>query len=700
MGVYQTVLSTSAPLERLDGAVTSHQGQTMVLLAADTDTSLDFIVRLVLAELWPGSGGSLYRADLLETYRLSVSHPVRWLRLGRWSASAGLWDWTGESLYERRGDWSGLTLRVATNQDPPLISFEPGPPDDVGGYVGTAWKILADILRFNYTTRLSVDGQWGSQLDNGSWNGVIGMLERQEVDVGVTTLISTAPRRRVISFTRGLLTLRYRVFVRQSSTLEYSWTTYVAVFSPPLWAALVGCVLLGGASMGLLCRLEQRHLPHLAGPHGGTHWRDAALFCIAALSQQGVKDTPAGLATRLFFWVFYMTMVTLSAAYSATLVSSLAVRTYPLPFQDLHGLVRTNTHRLVLPDASALLDFFKDSQVPLLQEVYRSHSVVLGSVTNGVEQLLSGENVAVFSTYFGPNHKPCSMVDLGNDYMISQASLALQRHSPYRAFFDYHYTTRLSVDGQWGSQLGNGSWNGVIGMLERQEVDVGVTTLISTAPRRRVISFTRGLLTLRYRVFVRQSSTLEYSWTTYVAVFSPPLWAALVGCVLLGGAAMALLCRLEQRHLPHLAAPHGGTHWRDAALFCIAALSQQGVKDTPAGLATRLFFWVFYMTMVTLSAAYSATLVSSLAVRTYPLPFQDLHGLVRTNTHRLVLPDASALLDFFKVSRDRVCPEYIERKGPNHKPCSMVDLGNDYMISQASLALQRHSPYRAFFDYQ
>ncbi|XP_043230897.1 uncharacterized protein LOC122386108 [Amphibalanus amphitrite] len=138
-------------------------------------------------------------------------------------------------------------------------------------------------------------------------------------------------------------------------------------------------------------------------------------------------------------------MVTLSAAYSATLVSSLAVRTYPLPFQDLHGLVRTNTHRLVLPDASALLDFFKDSQVPLLQEVYRSHSVVLGSVTNGVEQLLRGENVAVFSTYFGPNHKPCSMVDLGNDYMICRR----------RWRFSGTRLTGLSLTTTWH---GCGSW--------------------------------------------------------------------------------------------------------------------------------------------------------------------------------------------------------------------------------------------------
>ena len=66
--------------------------------------------------------------------------------------------------------------------------------------------------------------------------------------------------------------------------------------------------------------------------------------------------------------------------------------------------------------------------------------------------------------------------------------------------------------------------------------------------------------------------------------------------------------------------------------------------------------------MVTLSAAYSATLFSSLAVRTYPLPFQDLEGLIRTGS-KLAIPAASAQLDYFKVclraaqANDVVCAD-------------------------------------------
>ena len=72
-------------------------------------------VQLLIAELWSDAAG-LSRADLMETYRLSAHHPVRWERQGRWTAAAGLQNWNGRPLYERRTDWTGLTLRVTTNQ--------------------------------------------------------------------------------------------------------------------------------------------------------------------------------------------------------------------------------------------------------------------------------------------------------------------------------------------------------------------------------------------------------------------------------------------------------------------------------------------------------------------------------------------------------------------------------------------------------
>ena len=62
----------------------------------------------------------------------------------------------------------------------------------------------------------SLDGSWGSENEDGSWNGVvikwrvvtllitlylqIGMIERQEVDIGVTSFFATIKRQEVVDF--------------------------------------------------------------------------------------------------------------------------------------------------------------------------------------------------------------------------------------------------------------------------------------------------------------------------------------------------------------------------------------------------------------------------------------------------------------------------------------------------------------------
>ena len=42
---------------------------------------------------------------------------------------------------------------------------------------------LQDIMNFTYTLRKPSDGQWGV-LKNGKWTGMIGALQRKEVDIG------------------------------------------------------------------------------------------------------------------------------------------------------------------------------------------------------------------------------------------------------------------------------------------------------------------------------------------------------------------------------------------------------------------------------------------------------------------------------------------------------------------------------------
>jgi len=81
--------------------------------------------------------------------------------------------------------------------------------------------------------------------------------------------------------------------------------------------------------------------------------------------------------------------------------------------------------------------------------------------------------------------------------------------------------------------------------------------------------------------------------------------------------------------------------------FC---LHSTGVVAVPGALSCRLMYLGVYLTAVTLCAAYSATLVSSLAVRKNDLPFKSFEDLLKTNEYRMSVVNNSAVLSEFEVS--------------------------------------------------
>jgi hypothetical protein len=75
-----------------------------------------------------------------------------------------------------------------------------------------------------------------------------------------------------------------------------------------------------------------------------------------------------------------------------------------------------------------------------------------------------------------------------------------------------------------------------------------------------------------------------------------------------------------------------------------------GVAAVPGALSCRLVYLGVYLTAVTLCAAYSATLVSSLAVRKNALPFKTFEDLLKTNEYQMSVVNNSAVLSEFEVS--------------------------------------------------
>ena len=86
-------------------------------------------------------------------------------------------------------------------------------------------------------------------------------------------------------------------------------------------------------------------------------------------------------------------------------------------------------------------------------------------------------------------------------------------------------------------------------------------------------------------------------------------------------------------------------------IFQVILLSPStGAEGLPHGLGTRFFFWFFYIAMVTVFAAYSAMLVSFLAVQTMVLPFEDVEGMLEEGTYKLGILRGTSQLDYFRVS--------------------------------------------------
>ena len=59
-------------------------------------------------------------------------------------------------------------------------------PDEfrMTGMFAEIFDNLQEIMNFSYTLTQPPDGQWGALKPDNTWNGMVGMLERNEIDIG------------------------------------------------------------------------------------------------------------------------------------------------------------------------------------------------------------------------------------------------------------------------------------------------------------------------------------------------------------------------------------------------------------------------------------------------------------------------------------------------------------------------------------
>ena len=214
-------------------------------LISEFDKTMDFSFTLHLDTqlyIYAPEGETII---LKEAYGVNGNTKVE--TIGTWKESTGLIVPT-PSIWERRSNLEGRSIRVATMSFPPMqnLYYDTSGQSIIGcgGLFLDPINILACKLNFTVNFILPSDGTWGALTKNGTWTGMIGMLIKDEVDIAAADLSATEARQRVVEFSSAIAEEVVTLVAAPSGETEANSWIYFEIFPYSVWYLCCGMMLI------------------------------------------------------------------------------------------------------------------------------------------------------------------------------------------------------------------------------------------------------------------------------------------------------------------------------------------------------------------------------------------------------------------------------------------------------------------------
>eukprot|EP00095_Tigriopus_kingsejongensis_P002553 maker-scaffold309_size213625-snap-gene-0.21 protein:Tk02553 transcript:maker-scaffold309_size213625-snap-gene-0.21-mRNA-1 annotation:"glutamate ionotropic kainate 1" len=214
----------------------------------------------------------------------------------------------------RRSNLMGMELTAGVLELKPF-SFIPGTDlSNTYGFDVDIMQCLETLLNFT-TKRVSPpEPVFGSRLENGSWIGLLGQLQRREIHMSSNMLTQTVERNSFIDFAREVHAY-YPSIVKQTKSTESSYNVLI-VFSYDMWLALGISVFLLLLSAQVVAS-TQSQVPE--------NWTFAILGSITC---QGCAEDLQGYGLKIMLFTSvllgYLTFATISAVLTSFLTAEKA----------------------------------------------------------------------------------------------------------------------------------------------------------------------------------------------------------------------------------------------------------------------------------------------------------------------------------------------------------------------------------------
>ncbi|XP_076068388.1 putative glutamate receptor [Oratosquilla oratoria] len=252
-------------------------------------------------------------------------------------------------------------------------------------------SILARQLDFDYELKQPQDHVWGTPLPNGSWSGMLGMLQREEVEFALGPFARTQSRETVSDFALPVCVDNIAILMVRPG-IESDIAGFVKPFTFQVWVlvlvAIVATWLTFTLSLkveNLLVEVEERVKSALT----------LAFWVFKTLTQEASTWVPSTNASRLVVATWLLSSMVFMSVYSGILTAMLTVPRVTIPIDSQEDLVAQSQLPWRLETGSKMFQYYQEAKDGIRRRVFEGHSGIFPDCYASRKEIANGEFAAI-----------------------------------------------------------------------------------------------------------------------------------------------------------------------------------------------------------------------------------------------------------------------------------------------------------------
>ncbi|XP_050692940.1 glutamate receptor ionotropic, delta-2-like [Eriocheir sinensis] len=325
--------------------------------------------------------------------------------------------------------------------------------------------IFTDMFCTNsYELLRPEDRVWGGPNATGYWNGLLGLLQRQEVELAVGPFGVTNQRETVCDFSDAFYSENNAILMVRP-TLQHDMAGFAKPFTKEVWLLTLLSLVTVVLVLAWVASTEAR----LYGTESRDTLGKAAFWSFSAFTQEGDAWLPRHNAGRVLVTTWLLASLVFMSCYGGILTAMLTVPRVTIPIDSLADLVTQDDLPWRLEAGSMMFQYFQEAKDGVKRDVFIGSSGTFQDCWAARQDIASGQYAAIcdrttmkkaMSWDFSTSSKCHLYISRENVYSNILIAMAFRINSTYREMANnvIHAVKEAGILDRWlGDQITNTS---------------------------------------------------------------------------------------------------------------------------------------------------------------------------------------------------------------------------------------------------